>query len=354
MIPSSETFLFILSQKLKHIKHGCPLYVYMYTHMYIFFPNNASDIENNKERILQDWNVGKIAYYVTPTAIIETNTQVQFVQQFGKAFDIDAIFNESNSKASKCSNKIRSNRTKVLWYAFFFCNSLEIKKFKTVYHTCITVKETSIREKTKEVGERQVLEMEKKHQHNCINKILKAIIDSGTSFITGPPSDLSRIPSAMGARSDSYGDYFFKNSYILNFQDICYLAMTAENINDSNGIDFNSTNNDKNKHQAIDSKFHCIQRKLKQKKTKGKHKMSVGVCAGGYMKWKYEVLWCDINILRFVVVIVLNMDALYLESSESISSLQYDGFLIGYNVLCDFISFIFYLCLIYYKKNIIK
>ncbi|ETO06465.1 cathepsin D [Reticulomyxa filosa] len=92
---------------------------------------------------------------------------------------------------------------------------------------------------------------------------VKAIIDSGTSFIIGPPSDVSRIASAMGATSDGYGNYYFQKyptspgtinfilgnsthsmslavssqSYILKFQGISYLAMTGENIYDSNGID---------------------------------------------------------------------------------------------------------------------
>ncbi|ETO11629.1 hypothetical protein RFI_25747, partial [Reticulomyxa filosa] len=70
------------------------------------------DVARTAERILQDWNAGKIAYYVTPPAIIETNTQVQFVQQFDKAFDIDALLNESNNNAMQMFKQDQTKQDK--------------------------------------------------------------------------------------------------------------------------------------------------------------------------------------------------------------------------------------------------
>jgi len=93
------------------------------------------------------------------------------------------------------------------------------------------------------------------------NSATKAIIDSGTSYLVGPATDVDRIASAIGARLNSAGNYYFSKcennlpditfvvgnnthnkkfivtsaSYVIQFNGTCWLAMSGSNFYD--GVD---------------------------------------------------------------------------------------------------------------------
>jgi hypothetical protein len=89
----------------------------------------------------------------------------------------------------------------------------------------------------------------------------RAIVDSGTSFIIGPPSDVDHLAGALGAQySSTYGVYVVScssnyprigfylgdgsnyqevqitpSSYIYRFSNLCYLGFQGANISDPSG-----------------------------------------------------------------------------------------------------------------------
>uniref|UniRef100_A0A8D0FCH9 Peptidase A1 domain-containing protein n=1 Tax=Strix occidentalis caurina TaxID=311401 RepID=A0A8D0FCH9_STROC len=51
----------------------------------------------------------------------------------------------------------------------------------------------------------------------------QAVVDTGTSLVAGPPSDISKIQSTVGARQDTYGEYNVNCSSISAMPDVIFV-----------------------------------------------------------------------------------------------------------------------------------
>jgi len=76
-----EEFLFLVGKNRGKLKKG-----------------GVPDIEQAARAVLQDWNSGKIPFYVSPPARDESE-ETQIVNHFSEAFDIEALLNENYNRA---------------------------------------------------------------------------------------------------------------------------------------------------------------------------------------------------------------------------------------------------------------
>merc|ERR1712154_245950 len=61
--------------------------------------------------MVNDWNSGKIPFYVAPPQIIEENTEVKFVDGgFGEEFDINQILENNQKEINKMSMNQKNNK----------------------------------------------------------------------------------------------------------------------------------------------------------------------------------------------------------------------------------------------------
>ena len=90
-----EQFLSALAMKLKHLRNG-----------------GVPDLYRAAQRMVHDWNHGKIPFYVSPPDIIEENTEVRFVEGgFSKEFDINEYLEDNHKDAVMVNKKMSKKRS---------------------------------------------------------------------------------------------------------------------------------------------------------------------------------------------------------------------------------------------------
>merc|ERR1712190_149726 len=86
---SYEDFLSALAFKVNHMDSG-----------------GIPHLMRSAQLMVKDWNSGKIPFYVAPPQIIETNTEIKFVDGgFSKEFDINQYLESNHREAEMMSKK---------------------------------------------------------------------------------------------------------------------------------------------------------------------------------------------------------------------------------------------------------
>lgn len=83
-----------------------------------------ADLNAAARTVLQDWNLGKIKFYTIPPAVKDVHVSAEIVSEWGKAFDIDQVFQQEKSYLSSLpANPLPSMMAMVLlsFALFFFC-----------------------------------------------------------------------------------------------------------------------------------------------------------------------------------------------------------------------------------------
>jgi len=91
---SCEEFLSILAMHLGHLKHG-----------------GVPDLFRAARLLVNDWNHGKIPFYVIPPSLVETNTEVKFVQggKFSEKFDVEQYLQANHEEAVAVAAQTANN-----------------------------------------------------------------------------------------------------------------------------------------------------------------------------------------------------------------------------------------------------
>ena len=63
------------------------------------FEGGIPDVEQAARTVLQDWNSGRIPFFVSPPEMEEKNDETNVVSKFSEAFDIEALLNENYNRA---------------------------------------------------------------------------------------------------------------------------------------------------------------------------------------------------------------------------------------------------------------
>ena len=83
------------------LKHFCD-------HHHLLTTGGIPDLSRACDRIINDWNNGKIPFYVEPP-ILNTNDSVKFVNSFDNEFDINKLLDQYNNKLMNIDNNNNNN-----------------------------------------------------------------------------------------------------------------------------------------------------------------------------------------------------------------------------------------------------